>query len=148
MFRLATPLILFLFGLLIAVYSYRAYGDFAEYGAAFYPTVIGSLVAFFGLVDFVMEVKIKGKYVFQNFDWVQDGKIMLLMIGVVVFYIGASDYLGFVITTSLILIVMTLPLIKKHKMLTALFLFILSIGIYFLFAGVLLVGLPRGVLFE
>ena len=78
----------------------------------------------------------------------QDGKIILLMIGIVGFYIGVSDYLGFVITTSLILIFMTLPFIKKHKILTALFLFILSIGIYLLFAKVLLVGLPAGALFE
>lgn len=148
MFRLVTPLILFLFGLLIAIYSYQTYGDFAEYGAAFYPTIIGILVAFFGLVDFIMELRIKGKYVFQNFDLVQDGKIILLMIGIVGFYIGVSDYLGFVITTSLILIFMTLPFIKKHKILTALFLFILSIGIYLLFAKVLLVGLPAGALFE
>lgn len=148
MIRLFTPIVLFIFGLIVSIYSYQTYGDFSEYGAAFYPTVIGAIVAIFGLIDFGMEVKIKGKYVFQNFDLIQDGKIILLMTAVVGFYIFTVDYLGFILTTSLILIALTLPLLGKHKILTALFLVVLAVGIYLLFAKVLLVGLPNGIFFE
>lgn len=148
MIRLITPFILFLFGLCVSIYSYQTYGDFAQYGAAFYPTVIGVLVVFFSLIDFIMELKLKGKYVFQHFDLIQDGKAILLIIAVVSFYIFMTDYLGFVLTTFLILTTLTLPLLKTRKLLTVLFLFALSIGIYFLFAKILLVGLPIGILFE
>ncbi|AAU36887.1 MULTISPECIES: tripartite tricarboxylate transporter TctB family protein [Basfia] len=148
MFRLITPIALFFFGLFVSIYSYQSYGDFAEYGAAFYPTAVGVLVSFFSLVDFIMELRIKDKYVFQHFDFFQDGKIILLIIAIISFYIFVADYLGFIITTSLILIFLTLPFLEKYKLLTALLLIILSIGIYLLFARVLLVGLPSGIIFE
>ncbi|PVX39686.1 tripartite tricarboxylate transporter TctB family protein [Pasteurella langaaensis DSM 22999] len=148
MIRLFTPIFLFIFGLIVSVYSYQAYGDFSEYGAAFYPTVIGVILAFFGFIDFIMEIKLKGKYVFQSFDLIQDGKIILLITAVIGFYILTVDYLGFVLTTTLILCFLTLPFMVKNKILIAVLLFILAIGIYLLFAKLLLVGLPGGILFE
>ncbi|WP_439236185.1 tripartite tricarboxylate transporter TctB family protein [Lonepinella koalarum] len=148
MIRLLTPVILLIFGLIISGYSYYTYGDFSDYGAAFYPTIIGFLVAFFSLIDFVMELKLKGKYIFQHFDLVQDGKIILLLSGVVLFYLISSEYLGFVISVAIILNVLSMPFLTKNRVLVSLFLIMLSIGIYLLFAKVLLVGLPTGTLFE
>lgn len=148
MVRLITPFILCIFGLIISVYSYNTYTDFASYGAAFYPTIIGTLVSFFALIDFIIEVKMKDKYVFSRFNLSQDGSIILFVCGIVFFYILCSDYIGFILTTSIMLIVLTLPFLKTGKILTALFLIILSVGIYYLFARVLLVSLPDGLLFE
>lgn len=148
MVRLITPFILCIFGLIISVYSYNTYTDFASYGAAFYPTIIGTLVSFFALIDFIIEVKMKDKYVFSRFNLSQDGSIILFVCGIVFFYILCSDYIGFILTTSIMLIVLTLPFLKTGKILTALFLIILSVGIYYLFARVLLVSLPDGLLFQ
>jgi hypothetical protein len=148
MVRLITPFILCLFGIVVSVYSYITYADFTSYGAAFYPTVIGAFVSIFSLIDLGMEIKMKSKYVFQSFNLSQDCKIILLIIGVIFFYIFCVEYLGFIITVSIILITLTLPLLKTGKILTALFLIILSVGIYYLFARVLLVNLPSGIWFE
>ncbi len=148
MVRLITPLLLLVFGITISFYSYQTYGDFNEYGAAFYPTIIGGLVAVFGFVDFVMEMKIKGKYVFQHFNSVQDSKALLLIVAVVLFYLFVSEIAGFVITTATVLLALTLPLIKSRKIFTALFLIALSYGIYLLFAQVLMVSLPSGTLLD
>ncbi len=148
MFRLLTPLFIFSFGLIISFYSYVTYADFDTYGAAFYPTVVGALVALFALLDFVMEFKLRKKYVFQIFNVAQDVKIIGIMIGTVLFYVITIDYLGFILTTSLILVALTLPLIKKQRLITTIFLVLLAIGIYLLFAKVLLVPLPDGLLFE
>jgi len=142
------PFILCIFGLVISIYSYSTYGDFNSYGAAFYPTVIGGLVFFFSLVDFVMEIKMKEQYIFQRFNLLRDGKTILLMCGLVFFYIFCVEYLGFILTASIILIVWTLPLLKTGKILTALFLIILSVGIYYLFAHILLVNLPSSMFFR
>lgn len=148
MIRLFTPAFLFVFGLIVSIYSYQTYGDFHDFGAAFYPTIIGGLVSLFGLIDFGMELKIKGKYIFQSFDLKQDGKIILLLTLTILFYLIAVEYLGFILTTAIILIALTLPFLKSHRLSTALFLFVLAIGIYFLFAKVLMVPLASGVLFE
>lgn len=148
MIRLITPFILVLFGLVVSVYSYTAYGDFSEYGAAFYPTIVGGLVSLFALIDFGMEMRMKGKAVVQSFSLSRDGKVILLMTGVVFFYLFCVEYLGFILTVSIILIALTLPLLKTGKISTALFLVLLSVGIYYLFARVLLVSLPGGVWFE
>ncbi|HBO38820.1 MAG TPA: hypothetical protein DD638_09175 [Pasteurellaceae bacterium] len=148
MFRLLTPLFIFSFGLIVSVYSYITYADFSTYGAAFYPTIIGGAVAFFALLDFVMELKLRNKYVVQIINVKQDIKIIGIMVATVLFYIASVDYLGFILTTSLILLCLTLPLLKKQRIMTAVFLIILAVGIYLLFAKVLQVSLPSGILFE
>ena len=148
MFRLLTPLFIFSFGLIIAVYSYITYADFDSYGAAFYPTIVGGLVALFALIDFMMELNLRKKHAFQIINVIQDIKIIILIIGVVLFYIVAIDYLGFILTTALILIGLAVPLLKKHRITTSVFLILLATGIYLLFAKVLLVPLPNGILFE
>ena len=148
MFRLLTPLFIFSFGLIIAVYSYITYADFDSYGAAFYPTIVGGLVALFALIDFLMEFKLRKNHIVDIISAIQDIKIIGLMAGVVLLYTIAIDYLGFILTTALILIGLAVPLLKKHRITTSVFLILLAVGIYLLFAKVLLVPLPNGILFE
>ncbi|MDU8924808.1 tripartite tricarboxylate transporter TctB family protein [Pasteurellaceae bacterium LIM206] len=148
MIRLFIPFILFFFGLVISAYSYITYADFASYGAAFYPTIIGILVAVFSVIDFLMEVNMRKEYVFQSINIRRELLAVSFVFVSIVFYVLCSDILGFIITTSLILILMTIPLIKTHKFSTALFLILVSVGIYLLFAQVLQVSLPQGILLE
>jgi putative tricarboxylic transport membrane protein len=148
MVRLLTPFILFIFGLIISIYSYITYADFDSYGAAFYPTIIGGLVSSFSLVDFFMELKMKKAYVFQSFNFYRELMAVIFVLGAILFYILFSDVLGFILTVSFILIAMSAPLVKKNKVLTAIFLVFVAIAIYLLFAKILQVSLPAGVLFE
>ncbi|MDD0824066.1 tripartite tricarboxylate transporter TctB family protein [Mannheimia sp. AT1] len=148
MIRFITPVLLCIFGSIIAIYSYTTYGDFDSYGAAFFPTIIGVCVVVFSLLDLIIEISIRNKYVFQNFNIKQDVKVILAISFSVLFYIFASDFIGFVATTSLILLGLTLPFVNKNRLILTIFLIILSILIYLLFAKVLLVPLPDGTLFS
>ena len=129
MVRLLTPFILFIFGLIISIYSYITYADFDSYGAAFYPTIIGGLVSSFSLVDFFMELKMKKAYVFQSFNFYRELMAVIFVLGAILFYILFSDVLGFILTVSFILIAMSAPLVKKNKVLTAIFLVFVAIAI-------------------
>ncbi|TNG89287.1 tripartite tricarboxylate transporter TctB family protein, partial [Pasteurellaceae bacterium USgator41] len=124
------------------------YGDFDSYGAAYYPTIIGALVSVFSFVDFIMELKMKKTYVFQSFNFSREIIAVCFVAIAILFYIFLADVLGFVITTSLILIFMAIPLVKKQKVFTALFLIVVATLIYLLFAKVLQVSLPVGLFFE
>lgn len=148
MVRLLTPFILFIFGLIISIYSYLTYADFDTYGAAFYPTIIGGLVSSFSLIDFLMELNMRKSYVFRSFNFYRELLAMIVVAGGVLFYILLSDILGFILTVSLILIMMSVSLVKKNKILTAIFLVFVAMAIYLLFAKVLQVSLPAGILFE
>ncbi|KAE9528386.1 tripartite tricarboxylate transporter TctB family protein [Testudinibacter aquarius] len=148
MIRLFIPIVLLIFGLIISIYSYSTYGDFDSYGAAYYPTIIGALVSVFSFVDFIMELKMKKTYVFQSFNFSREIIAVCFVVIAVLFYIFLADVLGFVITTSLILIFMAVPLVKKQKVFTALFLIVVATLIYLLFAKVLQVSLPVGLFFE
>ncbi|KGQ49109.1 tripartite tricarboxylate transporter TctB family protein [Gallibacterium anatis] len=147
MLRLLTPLFIFILGLTISLYSYYTYADFSSYGAAFFPTIIGIFVSFFSIIDFLMELKIRNKYIFQSFNFKRDILSTLLIITLIFSYLIVSEYIGFILTCSLILITLTIPLLKTKKLITTIFLIILSISIYILFAKVLLVSLPTGILF-
>lgn len=147
MLRLLTPLFIFILGLTISLYSYYTYADFSSYGAAFFPTIIGIFVSFFSIIDFLMELKIRNKYIFQSFNFKRDILSTLLIITLIFSYLIVSEYIGFILTCSLILIILTIPLLKTKKLITTIFLIILSIAIYILFAKVLLVSLPTGILF-
>lgn len=147
MIRFITPIILILFGLIISIYSYCTYGDFHSYGAAFFPTIIGGCVAAFAMLDLIIEISIRNKYVFQNINFKKDLKVIFGISLVILFYIFLSDLLGFVVTTSILLMGLTLPFVKKNRLILAIFLIILSILINLLFAKVLLVPLPEGIFF-
>ncbi|MGY6773040.1 tripartite tricarboxylate transporter TctB family protein [Gallibacterium sp. ZY190522] len=147
MLRLLTPLFIFILGLTISLYSYYTYADFSNYGAAFFPTIVGFLLSSFSIIDFLIELNIKNKYIFQSFNIKNDIMSILLTTSLIITYIFISKYIGFILTCSLILISFTIPLLKQKKLITAIFLIILSIAIYILFGKVLLVSLPTGILF-
>jgi putative tricarboxylic transport membrane protein len=67
--------------------------------------------------------------------------------GIILFYIFAVDYLGFIFTASLIMLTLFFSFLKKYRLVAALGAIALSIGIYFLFSRVLLVPLPAGNVF-
>ena len=69
----------------------------------------------------------------------------LFLFGAIIFYILASEYLGFLITGFLILIVMMFQLKVRIKVSLPASL-ILVVGIYYLFAKILRVPLPYGIL--
>lgn len=148
MIRLLTPAVLLIFGLIISIYSYSTYADFDTYGAAYYPTIIGALVSIFSFIDFIMELKMKKTYVFQSFNLSREVLAVCFVAAAILLYIFLADVLGFVLTTSLIIIFMAIPLVKKQKILTALFLIVVAVLIYLLFAKVLQVSLPVGLFFE
>lgn len=147
MLRLFIPISLFLFGLTLASYSYFAYQDFFEYGASFYPVIIGGVTALLACIDFLFELKNSHKYIYQRLNLRKDLKIISVICVMVLFYIMATDYLGFILTSTLILSSLVLPRIATHKLFTLLLLLMISIGIYFLFANILLVPLPIGIFF-
>lgn len=148
MIRILTPLLILTISLIISIYSYYTYGDFTSYGAAFYPTIIGGILCIFSLIDFFMELNLKKKYIFKKIDIKKDIFSGSLIIITIIFYIIASNFLGFILTTSIILISLTIPFIKNRKVITTIFLIFLSFAIYFLFAKILLVSLPNGIFFE
>lgn len=89
-----------------------------------------------------MELKMRKNYVFQSFNIRREIQSVGLVFCVILFYILLAGVLGFITTASLILLIMTLPLIKTNRISTALLLIFFVIGIYLLFYKVLQVPLP------
>lgn len=89
-----------------------------------------------------MELKMRKNYVFQSFNISREIQSVGLVFCVILFYILLADVFGFITTASLILLIMTLPLIKTNRISTALLLIFFVIGIYLLFYKVLQVPLP------
>ena len=121
------------FGLFLIVYSAYSLGDFSEYGAAFMPSIIGG-----GMIIFSRDQESDIPLV----SW-HEIKFVLLIIGIILFYVLASDYLGFILTGLII----TAPLMMKYATTKPIYSFIISasvvLGVYYLFTAVLLVPLPQ-----
>jgi len=70
-------------------------------------------------------------------------KFVLIISGLIIFYILCVDYLGFILTG----LVITAPLMMKYARAKAIYSFIISlgvvVGVYYLFTAVLLVPLPQ-----
>lgn len=148
MLRLLTPILIFLLGLSISIYSYITYSDFNSYGAAFFPTIIGILLSLFSIIDFFMELKLKNKYVFQSINLKRNTIGICIVSFSILSYIVFSHFIGFVLTVSLILNFLIIPLLDKNKTIVSIFLIALSLGIYSVFSKILLVSLPSGILFN
>ncbi|MEQ4921962.1 tripartite tricarboxylate transporter TctB family protein [Proteus hauseri] len=132
-------LIFCFFGLFLIVYSAYSLGDFSEYGAAFMPSIIGGGIIIFSLIDIFSR---KQETDTPLVTW-HEIKFVLLIIGVILFYVLAADYLGFILTGLII----TAPLMMKYAKLKYIYSFIISasvvLGVYYLFTAVLLVPLPQ-----
>lgn len=132
-------LVMFFFGLFLIGYSTYSLGDFSEYGAAFMPSVVGGGIIIFSLTDMMSR---KNEDDTPLVTW-HEIKFVLIVSGLIVFYILCVDYLGFILTGMII----TAPLMMKYARAKPIYSFIISlgvvVGVYYLFTAVLLVPLPQ-----
>ncbi|HGN1673420.1 TPA: tripartite tricarboxylate transporter TctB family protein [Proteus mirabilis] len=128
-----------LFGLFLIIYSAYSLGDFSEYGAAFMPSLIGGGMIVFSLLDIFAK---KQQMDTPLVTW-HEIKFVLLIIGIILFYVFFAEYLGFIVTGFIVIA----PLMMKYAKVKPIFSFIISagivLGIYYLFTAVLLVPLPQ-----
>lgn len=132
-------LIMLCFGFFLIGYSTYSLGDFSEYGAAFMPSVVGGGIIIFSLADMMSR---KNEDDVPLVTW-HEIKFVLIVSGLIIFYILFVDYLGFILTGLII----TAPLMMKYARAKAAYSFIISlgvvVGVYYLFTAVLLVPLPQ-----
>ena len=137
--RHIVSLVMFFFGLFLIGYSTYSLGDFSEYGAAFMPSVVGAGIIIFSLTDMMSR---KNEDDVPLVTW-HEIKFVLIVSGLIIFYILFVDYLGFILTGLII----TAPLMMKYARAKAVYSLIISlgvvVGVYYLFTAVLLVPLPQ-----
>ncbi|KAA8996403.1 tripartite tricarboxylate transporter TctB family protein [Affinibrenneria salicis] len=143
---LILPLLFFLFGGGIFLYSHIALGDVGDFGAGFMPAIVGALIAVLSALDFLSAWRATAGATSGAGGWHEIASVAL-MIAVVMFYIYGVDLLGFILTTSIIMVGLLLLFMEKNKLIASLAAIGLSAGIYYLFSNVLLVPLPAGTLF-
>jgi len=137
--RHIVSLVMFFFGLFLIGYSTYSLGDFSEYGAAFMPSVVGAGIIIFSLTDMMSR---KNEDDVPLVTW-HEIKFVLIVSGLIIFYILCVDYLGFILTGLII----TAPLMMRYARAKAIYSLIISlgvvVGVYYLFTAVLLVPLPQ-----
>lgn len=137
--RHIVSLLMLFFGFFLIGYSTYSLGDFSEYGAAFMPSVVGAGIIIFSLTDMMSR---KNEDDVPLVTW-HEIKFVLIISGLIIFYILCVDYLGFILTGLII----TAPLMMKYARAKAIYSLIISlgvvVGVYYLFTAVLLVPLPQ-----
>jgi len=137
--RHIVSLLMLFFGFFLIGYSTYSLGDFSEYGAAFMPSVVGGGIIIFSLTDMLSR---KNEEDVPLVTW-HEMKFVLIISGLIIFYILCVDYLGFILTG----LVITAPLMMKYARAKAIYSLIISlgvvVGVYYLFTAVLLVPLPQ-----
>ncbi|RLM25170.1 hypothetical protein BIY29_07850 [Brenneria alni] len=142
------PVLFLLFGGGILLYSLIALGDITDFGAGFMPAIIGCLIVLLSVLDFIiswMKSK-KEKDPGIPVPWRDLASVGMISIAVI-FYIFFVDTLGFILTSSAIIISLLLLFLKKNKIIASIAAIGISTGIYYLFAKILLVPLPSGSFF-
>lgn len=140
-----TPLFLLIFAMFIFGWSITQYGGISQYGAGFMPCIIsGLLLLFLAAIDVAIDIKHRHRNkVSLTLDEV---KALLLVITVVLLFVLLLDILGFVICSFLLLFI--LMKIRGVRLLHSVIVSIsASLIIWFIFARVLLVAFPEGILF-
>ncbi|EPO7067564.1 tripartite tricarboxylate transporter TctB family protein [Escherichia coli] len=139
-----TPLFLLIFAMFIFGWSITQYGGISQYGAGFMPCIISGLLLFLVAIDVAIDIKHRHRNkVSLTFDEV---KTLLLVITVVLLFVLLLDILGFVICSFLLLFI--LMKIRGVRLLHSVIVSIsASLIIWFIFARVLLVAFPEGILF-
>jgi len=141
-------IVLILFAIAEIAYSQtfpRLYGQ--DYGPDLFPIIIGAGLAGCGVLLVIRGIASRAPIVAVG-DWAQDRSNIVnvaLLIGSLVFYILASDWLGFVLTSLLILTLLLVRLgssLVKSIGIAA----VTTLAIHAVFAKLLLVPLPWGVL--
>ncbi|MEG3668662.1 tripartite tricarboxylate transporter TctB family protein [Escherichia fergusonii] len=139
-----TPLFLLIFAMFIFGWSITQYGGISQYGAGFMPCIISGLLSFLAAIDVAIDIKHRHRNkVSLTLDEV---KALLLVITVVLLFVLLLDILGFVICSFLLLFI--LMKIRGVRFLHSVIVSIsASLIIWFIFARVLLVAFPEGILF-
>lgn len=115
-------------------------GAFESPGPAFMPVVLSILIGGLGIFIFLSGAKSPRV---RALDW-RDVKHASSVLGVCIFAAMGLERLGYVITTTLILLFI-LGVIEREKMIVLILVsFGFSIGSYLLFSNVLQVPLPKG----
>ncbi len=139
MIKNAIPSILFFtFGLFLVVYSTYSLGDFNQFGAAFMPTIAGAGIVIFSSIDFGVNIKQKLSKTKSN-----EAIYIAIISGLILFYVVASPYLGFILTSLIITAPLMACYAKCAKWQSFLLSSVLVVLVYLLFAKVLLVPLPQ-----
>lgn len=118
-----------------------------RFGAALFPGLIAAGLAACGVLLVLRGVREKAP-AFEFAAWTRSGRLranFFLFCGVLVFYIFAADALGFLLTGSLLLVVLFLQLGVPRRT-AALVAIAATIAIHLLFYKLLRVPLPWGVL--
>lgn len=108
------------------------------------PAFVGVGIIIFSLLEFSIKAVKKSRSL-PNKTMTITGSV--IVITPIIFYLLFVDYLGFIITTSIILFSLMLKFIKTHRIWMTILAIVFSSLIYLLFAKVLLVALPAGKLF-
>ncbi|MDR1049101.1 MAG: tripartite tricarboxylate transporter TctB family protein [Synergistaceae bacterium] len=136
------------FGLVVVVHvqSYPDMGDGMP-GPSLFPTVLGVLLMIAGAVQIPRGIKSRAPFVKRLPDFTARGvvNIAVTVLGVL-FYIYASDFLGFLLTSFLAMFVPMLTL-KGKFVLSALAASGATLCIYLIFCKMLLVPLPTGLFY-
>ena len=137
-----------IFGLVMVVHvqSYPSMGNNMP-GPSLFPTVLGVLLMIVGAVQVPRGIKSRAPLVtiLPEFNARGIFNIVALVIGVV-FYIYASDTLGFLLTSFCIVFVLILTL-KGKPLSSALVAAGATLFVYLIFNKMLMVPLPRGFFF-
>jgi len=142
--------ILIVFAIAVSAYTTTfpsLYGQ--EYGPDLFPLIIASGLALCGVI-LIMRGLAQRRAVplVQMGEWASDRGIVLnvaLLIGAMIFYILFSEWLGFVITSFLILTILLVRL-GSGALVSIAIAVVTTLLIHSVFAKVLLVPLPWGIL--
>ena len=144
-------MVLLVFGAVVVIHSQTSFPGLPgqDYGPAFFPTIIGSLLGACGVVLIIGGVATRREVGLVTLgEWASSPRHrmnFLMVIVALVFYILVVDFLGFVPTSLIITTVLMLRF--GVKILPSLVMAVGStIVIHFLFYKVLLVPLPWGIM--
>lgn len=142
--------LLILFAIVMIAYTTTfpsLYGQ--NYGPDLFPIIIGGGLAICGILLVVRGVAERETVpLVQMGDWASDRGTVInvgLLIGAMIFYILLSDWLGFVIISLLILTILLVRL-GSSFLTSVVIAAVTTLLIHFVFAKVLLVPLPWGLL--
>ncbi|MGR5143275.1 tripartite tricarboxylate transporter TctB family protein [Photobacterium sp. DNB23_23_1] len=136
--KLFTPIIFFVFGAFLLIYSNLSLGDVTEFGAAFMPALAGVGIMIFSIFDAVYNFK---KNTIRSNKKTFNKVVMIFF--VISLYCVLSGYLGFLLTGILV----TAPLMASYarcgKIRSWVISILVVISIDFLFSNFLMVPLPK-----
>jgi len=118
-----------------------------QYGAAVFPTLVAAGLASCGILLVASGLRTAGPIIAWA-DWARERhglRNVLVTIGAILFYILASDRLGFMPTMAPILLVL-FRLLKVGWLLSVALAIVVTLAVQYIFGSLLYVPLPWGIL--